>query len=179
MPSKALVIMYKTKIRTMEGGRQYIDFKRDFTRRDVFTRAHTLRPMRPADHDFFNSDLFPGIIRKFAERLQGGRKWAYIDELPAGVTVEPGGFLSWVTYEEPAPVHLQDGGKMRVAIQCTDDRTGARGSFGYRTGRNTVHGVRFYSLTPVFSGLVELYGYMKENHIDVDDSPDATGIISF
>lgn len=79
-------------------------------------------------------------------------------------------------HEEPA--HVQDGGKMRVAIQCTDDRTGARGSFGFRTGRNTLHGVRFYSLTPVFDSLVELYGYMKENHIDVDDSAPDTVFIS-
>jgi hypothetical protein len=57
--------------------------------------------------------------------------------------------------------------KMYTAIQCTDDRTGIKGSFGFRTGRNTVNGIRFYSLTPVYSSLVDLYYYCKENNIDL------------
>lgn len=170
MASKALVIQYKTKIRTMDGGRQYIDFKREFTRRDVFTRAHTLRPMRPVDHDFYNSDLFPGIIRKFAEKLQGGRKWAYLDELPTGVTVEPGGFLAWVVYEEPhAPLCCHMPGQvpraLHVATQCTDSRTGTVGSFGYCPEDCARRGVQFYSLTPVFNSLAQLYPYMKQHNI--------------
>lgn len=68
--------------------------------------------------------------------------------------------------------------KMHVAIQCHDDRTGELGSFGFRTGRNTVHGVRFYSLTPVFDSLAQLYPYMRENGIEVDPGPVDTGIIS-
>ena len=56
---------------------------------------------------------------------------------------------------------------MHVAIQCRDDRTGEKGTFAFRDGRSTVHGVRFYSLTPVFSGLVELYNYCDENKIEL------------
>lgn len=68
--------------------------------------------------------------------------------------------------------------RMHVAIQCTDDRTGERGSFGFDTGRNTLQGVRFYSLTPVFNSLVGLYAYMKENNIEPDHSPLDTGVIA-
>lgn len=68
--------------------------------------------------------------------------------------------------------------KMNVAIQCRDDRTGELGSFGFRTGRNTNRGIRFYSLTPVFNSLTELYPYMKENGIEPVHGPFDTGIIS-
>jgi len=68
--------------------------------------------------------------------------------------------------------------KMHTAIQCRDDRTGELGSFGFRTGRNTNQGIRFYSLTPVFDSLVGLYDYMKENNIESDHGPLDTGIIS-
>ena len=61
--------------------------------------------------------------------------------------------------------------KMRIAIQCRDDRTGQRGDFGFRTGRITLTGIRYYSLTPVFESLTELYAYMKENDIEKDYSP--------
>ena len=61
--------------------------------------------------------------------------------------------------------------KMYVAIQCTDDRTGKKGSFGFRTGRNTLNGIRFHSLTPVCNDLLELFSYMKENNIDWELTP--------
>jgi len=91
MASQPLVITYKTKVRQMEG-RAYIDFKRTFSRKDC--------SLRPHEHDYYNSDLFPGLLRRFAEKMQRGRSWAYLDELPAGITVDQTGFLSTITYRE-------------------------------------------------------------------------------
>lgn len=61
--------------------------------------------------------------------------------------------------------------KMRIAIQCTDDRTGKKGTFAYRTGRNTLKGIRFYSLTPVFDSYIQLCDYMKDNNIELCPYP--------
>ena len=59
---------------------------------------------------------------------------------------------------------------MRIAIQCTDDRTGLKGTFAYRTGRDTLKGMRFYSLTPVFGSYIDLCDYMRDNKIGIDNS---------
>lgn len=61
--------------------------------------------MRPADHAYFNSDLFPAILqRAYATAIGpdrpaalGQREWAYLDDLPPAVTVDTSGFLARVT----------------------------------------------------------------------------------
>lgn len=57
--------------------------------------------------------------------------------------------------------------KMFVATQCTDDRTGEIGTFGFKTARVTNNGIRFYSLTPVFESGYGLWQYAKENNIEL------------
>lgn len=61
--------------------------------------------------------------------------------------------------------------KMRLAIQCTDGRTNQTGSFCFRERVKTILGDRFYSLTPVFKDLVELFDYTHKNGIEIDHSP--------
>jgi hypothetical protein len=59
---------------------------------------------------------------------------------------------------------------MFIATQCTDDRTGQLGSFGFTHGRRIDGRMRFYSLTPVFDSLVGLFTYCRENNIELDHS---------
>ena len=51
---------------------------------------------------------------------------------------------------------------INIAIQCKDERTGEKGTFGYY---KTPIKNKFYSVTPVFPSLVELLDYMRENGI--------------
>lgn len=59
---------------------------------------------------------------------------------------------------------------MRYCIQCTDDRTGKTGDFAFTHGRYINGKIRYYSLTPVFNSLVELFNYCKENNIILQHS---------
>jgi len=61
---------------------------------------------------------------------------------------------------------------MYEAIQCKDGRTNEVGSFGFREKIRMVGGNElFYSLTPVFKDLNDLYKYMRDNNIKVDHTP--------
>lgn len=59
---------------------------------------------------------------------------------------------------------------MHYCIQCTDDRTGKVGTFGFTHGRYVNGKVRYNSLTPVFPSLVELFHYCRENNIELRDT---------
>jgi len=90
MADKQVVIRYKTKVREMVGGRKYIDYKKSVTRKDCLLKPH--------EHAYYNSDMFPSILTKAALKAQGSRTWSYIDELPAGITIDTTtGFLAVVT----------------------------------------------------------------------------------
>jgi hypothetical protein len=80
-------IEYKTKIKEMEDGRKYIDYKKTLTRNDCLDNRHP----------YYNSDLFLNILnRKYNEILQG-KRWNYVDEMPACFTVINGSFLSTIS----------------------------------------------------------------------------------
>ncbi|WP_224962603.1 hypothetical protein [Geomonas subterranea] len=89
MPVKQLIIQYKTKVKKMANGREYIDFKKTLDRKDT--------PLKPHEHTYYNSDLFPSIIRRAALKAQNNRAWCYVDELPAGISLDATGFLAVVT----------------------------------------------------------------------------------
>jgi hypothetical protein len=79
-------IEYKTKIKEMEGGRKYIDYKKTLKRNDCNNSMHP----------YYNSDLFLNILnRKYNEVLQG-KRWNYVDEMPSCFTVIDGGFLATI-----------------------------------------------------------------------------------
>jgi hypothetical protein len=53
--------------------------------------------MKPCDHTYYNSDLFPGILNKTYQRIKGEYKtWSYVDELPEGCSVDASKFLAVV-----------------------------------------------------------------------------------
>lgn len=89
MPDKALIVRYKTKVQHMGDGREYITFKKNLDRRDT--------PLKPHEHTYYNSDLFPSMLRRAALRVQNNRAWCYVDELPAGITIDNTGFMAVVT----------------------------------------------------------------------------------
>lgn len=89
MPDKALVIQYKTKVKQMADGREYIDYKKKLDRKDT--------PLKPHEHTYYNCDLFPSMLTRAALRAQNNRTWCYVDELPAGITIDTTGFLAIVT----------------------------------------------------------------------------------
>jgi len=93
----AFCITFKTKpFPIIDGDRERmaINFKKTLGRADV--------NMRPSDHRYFNSDLFPGMLNRVYRRIIGEYKqWAFLDNLPAGVTVDTSKFLAVVTIQLP------------------------------------------------------------------------------
>lgn len=93
-------VEYKTKPFDVRQGkdstetRKAINFKKTLGRTDC--------NLRPVDHRYYNSDLFPGMLNRAARQVIGEyREWAYLDELPAGVTVDTSKFLAVVRIELP------------------------------------------------------------------------------
>lgn len=52
--------------------------------------------------------------------------------------------------------------KLKIAIQCTDVRTGRTGDFGFWEGEP------MFSRTPVFLDLPGLFGYLKDHEISYE-----------
>lgn len=74
--------------------RMVIDFKRQFSRADC--------NLRPHEHTYYNSDLFTGLLNRAVKDLVGPYKtWFYVDDPPAGVTVDTSKFLAVVTITLP------------------------------------------------------------------------------
>ena len=93
MKTRPVIITYKTKVRELcdaDGSpKPYIDYKRALTRRDC--------NLRPHEHDYYNSDMFIGMLNRAHKAATGGREWCCLCDLPTGVTVDATGFLATVT----------------------------------------------------------------------------------
>ena len=73
---------------------QAIDFKRVLSRKDC--------SMKPCDHTYYNSDLFPAMLNRAYRQIIGEyRTWARLSELPEGVSVDTSKFLAVVTIKLP------------------------------------------------------------------------------
>lgn len=92
-------IKYKVKpfdIQIDDNGtlRQAIKFKKEVSRTDCTMRNH--------EHKYYNSDLFPRLLQRQYESIKGEYKtWAYIDELPQGISISDNGFLRELSIELP------------------------------------------------------------------------------
>lgn len=86
-------ISYKTKIKLIgnfhnDQKEEYITYKKDISRKDC--------PLKPSDHDWYNSDMFPSFLKRAHSEATKNREWCLLSELPENVTVEKNGFLSTV-----------------------------------------------------------------------------------
>ena len=90
-------IKFKTKAFIVDDNgrdRLAIKFKKDVSRADCSMKNH--------EHRYYNSDLFPRMLQRQYEDIKGEyRTWAYIDELPEGITCDASGFLAVVTVYLP------------------------------------------------------------------------------
>lgn len=91
-------IQYKTKVRQVHVDDHgtlapYIDFKRKLTRHDC--------NLKPCDHAYYNSDLFPAILNGYYQKIVKSKDWSLLSQLPEGVSVDTSKFLAVVTIELP------------------------------------------------------------------------------
>ncbi len=91
-------IQFKTKVRELEesdGTRsRYIEFKRKLTKSDC--------TLKPHEHSYYNSDLFPAILNRVYRRIIGEHtEWKRLTDLPEGVSVDTSKFLAIVTIALP------------------------------------------------------------------------------
>lgn len=90
-------IHFKTKVRSLVEADQtespYIDLKRCVTRKDC--------NLKPHQHVYYNSDLFPSMLNRAYRQITQGREWLRLSELPPGVNVDTSGFLAVVTIQLP------------------------------------------------------------------------------
>lgn len=88
-------IIFKTKVRklTEPNGSEsdYVELKRAVSRSDT--------DMKPCDHTYYNSDLFPAILNRAYQKAIGGREWVRLRDLPPGVSVDTSKFLAVVRIE--------------------------------------------------------------------------------
>lgn len=70
-----------------------IDFKKKLAKTDT--------NLKPHDHKYFNSALFEQILNREYRRIIGTKDWAYLNQLPVGVSVDASKFLATVTIELP------------------------------------------------------------------------------
>ena len=89
MTKKPAIITYRAKVRQMQDGRQYLDYRKSVSRSDC--------NLRPCDHDYYNSSIFPAMLYSAMWSAQNKRAWCYLDELPPGITVDASSFLATVT----------------------------------------------------------------------------------
>ena len=85
-------VAFKVKIKQMLDGetrRDIVDYKLKVSRVDC--------NLRPCDHYYYNSDMFPSMIQRAYIKAIDNRRWQYVDTLPACVTVERGAFFSTVS----------------------------------------------------------------------------------
>jgi hypothetical protein len=92
--TKPSTITFKTKIRTMLDSDnkplEYIEYKRKVSRANC--------NLRPHEHSYYNSDLFPSMLQRAYDKAIGNREWIALDKLPANVKLDRA-FLSTVTVE--------------------------------------------------------------------------------
>lgn len=87
------IISYKIKVKLLgnfdnDQKEEYIVYKKDIGCKDC--------NLQPHQHDYYNSDLFPGMLKRAHAKATGGRGWCKLSELPEGVTVTKEGFLAKV-----------------------------------------------------------------------------------
>lgn len=75
-------ITFKAKVRHADDAgttREYIDFKRVVTRRDC--------PLKPHQHAYYNSDLFPAILQRAYDKAIEGKSYFFLDAIPQCVRI--------------------------------------------------------------------------------------------
>ena len=82
-------IKYKTKVKTLQSGEQYIDYKKSITRKDC--------DLKPHQHALYNSDFFERILNKDHKSAINNRGWSKLSELPDAVSVNTDSFLAEVS----------------------------------------------------------------------------------
>jgi len=85
-------VTFKVKIKQILDGetrRDIVDYKLKVSRSDC--------SLRPHQHDYYNSDMFPSMLQRAYDRAIANRRWQFIDCLPACVTVDRGAFFSTVS----------------------------------------------------------------------------------
>lgn len=85
-------VTFKVKIKQILDGetrRDIVDYKLKVSRVDC--------NLRPCDHYYYNSDMFPSMLQRAYIKAIDNRRWQYIDTLPACVTVKRGAFFSTVS----------------------------------------------------------------------------------
>lgn len=94
---KTTQITFKTKVRKLHNGdgttSDYIEPKRVVGRVDC--------NLRPHEHTYYNSDLFPAMLNGAYNKVIGGKAFLCLESLPAGVTVDTSKFLAIVTVTLP------------------------------------------------------------------------------
>lgn len=91
MTKKPAIITYRVKVRQMQDGREYLDYKKKISRTDCNLNA--------SGHEYYNTDMFIPMLNRAAWAAQNKREWCYLDELPPGVTVDTSSFLATVTIQ--------------------------------------------------------------------------------
>lgn len=89
MKTVPAIIKYKVKVKSMQDGREYIDYKKTITRTDC--------NLKPCDHSLYNSDLFRQVLARGHNAAVNNKSWTYLDSLPESVTVDNSSFLATVT----------------------------------------------------------------------------------
>lgn len=82
-------ITYKTKVKNLSTGEQFIDYKKTVTRKDC--------DLLPHQHPMYNSDFFGGILNKAHKKAINNRDWCRLSELPSNVSIDTTGFLAEVS----------------------------------------------------------------------------------
>lgn len=84
------IITYKTKIKDFaDNGGKYIDYKKTFGRADC--------NLRPHEHSYYNSDMFPAMLNRAALKAQNNKQWCRIEDLPSCIVVDDSKFMAVVT----------------------------------------------------------------------------------
>ncbi len=92
MKKVTALVEYKTKVKKLHDGDSivdYVEFKRVLSRSDCNLNA--------CQHDYYNSDLFIGMLNGAYKNALKNQQWARISDLPASVTIDTSKFLAVVT----------------------------------------------------------------------------------
>jgi len=85
-------ITYKVKLNDFQDKKGFIP-KKTLSRSDC--------TMKPQHHNYYNSDMFVGMLARQHDALTNGKRVQYIDNLPPHITVKDCGFLHEVTIKLP------------------------------------------------------------------------------
>lgn len=84
------ILTYKTKVKQFaDNGGQYIDYKKSYSRREC--------NLKPHEHAYYNSDLFPSMLNRAARAAQQNKEWCRLEDLPECITLDTSKFLAVVT----------------------------------------------------------------------------------